>query len=131
MLVAVAVALCGSGTSHADLAGSYAAGQQRAGRLQRSIQADGKLIQSYEGRIGNLEAELTVIEQSVETQERLLNQVNVELASARERLRSLEEQYARGRRVLAAQLIADYESPSPRWSTWSCERAGSTICSTG
>jgi hypothetical protein len=75
MLVFVAVALCGSGTSHADLAGSYAAGQQRAGQLQRSIQADGKLIQSYEGRIGNLEAELTVIEQSVETQERLLNQV--------------------------------------------------------
>jgi hypothetical protein len=113
MLVAFAVALCGSGTSHADLAGSYAAGQQRAGQLQRSIQADGKLIQSYEGRIGNLEAELTVIEQSVDTQERLLNQVNVELASARERLRSLEERYARGRRVLAAQLVADYESPQP------------------
>ena len=60
-----------------------------------------------------LEAELTVIEQSVETQERLLNQVNVELASPRERLRSVEEQYARGRRVLAAQLVADYESPQP------------------
>jgi peptidoglycan hydrolase CwlO-like protein len=113
MLVAVAVALCGSGTSRASLAGSYAAGQQRAGRLQQSIQADGKLIQSYEGRISNLEGELTVIERSVDTQERLLNQVNVELAAARGRLASLQERYARGKRVLAAELVADYEAPQP------------------
>jgi peptidoglycan hydrolase CwlO-like protein len=113
MLVAVVVALCGSGTSQANLAGRYAAGQQQAGRLQQSIQADGKLIQSYEGRIGNLESELMVIERSVETQEALLNQVTVELATARGRLRSLEERYAHGRRVLAAQLVADYESPQP------------------
>ena len=36
-----------------------------------------------------------MIERSVETQERLLNAVNVELSAARERLRSLEAQYAR------------------------------------
>jgi Peptidase M15 len=113
MLVAVAVGLCGSGTSQGDLAGRYAAGQHRATQLQQSIQSDSKLIQSYEGRIGNLEAELTVIERSVATQEGLLNQVNVQLAAARERLQSLEKQYARGRRVLAAQLVADYESPQP------------------
>lgn len=107
------MAICGPGTSQGDLAGRYAAGQHRATQLQQSIQSDSKLIQSYEGRIGNLEAELTVIERSVATQESLLNQVNVELAAARARLLSLEQQYARGRRVLAAQLVADYESPQP------------------
>jgi peptidoglycan hydrolase CwlO-like protein len=112
-LVAAAVMLYGSGTSAGDLAGRFASGQQRANRLQQAVQADSKLIQSYEGRIGNLEAQLTAIQQSVDTQERLLGYVNTEVLVARERMQSLEEQYARGRRVLAAQLVADYESPQP------------------
>ncbi len=105
--------LFGAGTSAGDLAGRFAAGQQRAGRLQQGIQADSKLIEGYEGRIGNLEARLAVIQASVNTQERLLGYVNAQVTAARERLQSLQEQYARGRRMLAAQLVADYESPQP------------------
>jgi peptidoglycan hydrolase CwlO-like protein len=111
--VALAAVLLGAGTSAADLAGRFAAGQQRAGRLQQAIQADSRLIGGYEGRIGNLEARLTVIQRSVDTQERLLGYVNAQVTAARERLRSLDRQYARGRRMLAAQLVADYESPQP------------------
>ncbi|HEY4826191.1 MAG TPA: hypothetical protein VIH85_05465 [Solirubrobacteraceae bacterium] len=112
-LIAVAVVLSGTGASEGSLAGRYAAGQQRANRLQQSIQADSKVIQSYEGRISNLESELAVVEQSVETQEGLLNQVDAELTAARTRLTSLEARYRRGRKMLAAQLVADYESPQP------------------
>jgi peptidoglycan hydrolase CwlO-like protein len=113
MLVALAVLLYGSDSSPASLAGRFSAGQKRAGQLQQAIQSDSKLIRGYENQIGNLQARLNVIERSVETQQRLLNAVNVELSAARERLRSLEAQYARGKRVLAAQLVADYESPQP------------------
>ena len=112
-LVAVAVVLYGAGTSAGDLAGRFAAGQQRANRLQQAIQADSQRIQGYEGRIGDLEARLAVIQGTVDTQERLLGYVNAEVTAARDRLHSLDAQYARGRRVLAAELVADYESPQP------------------
>ena len=113
MVAAVAVLLWGSGSSRGDLAGRYAAGQQRAGRLQQSISSDSQLIRAYEGRISNLEARLKVIQRSVDAQELLLGQVTEQLGDARYRLRSLEARYARGRRVLAAQLVTYYESPQP------------------
>lgn len=113
VVVALVAVLYGAGTSAGDLAGRFAAGQQRANRLQQAVQSDSQLIQSYEGRISNLEAQLTAIQQSAETQERLLGEVNTEVLVARLRLQSLQAQYARGRRVLAAQLVADYESPQP------------------
>jgi peptidoglycan hydrolase CwlO-like protein len=113
VLVACAAVLYGAGTSAGSLAGRYAAGQQRANQLRQSIQSDSKLIGAYEGRIGNLEARLRVIQRSVTAQELLLGQVTEALGAARDRLQTLEARYARGRRVLAAQLVADYESPQP------------------
>jgi Peptidase M15 len=111
--VALAALLYGSDSSPASLSGRYSAGQKRAGQLQQAIQSDSRLIRGYEGRIGNLQARLTLIERSVEAQELLLGQVTEQLGAVRYRLRSLQEQYARGKRVLAAQLVADYESPQP------------------
>ena len=113
MLVALAVFLYGSDSSPASLSGRYASGQQKAGRLSRQIQSDSNLIRAYEGRIGNLQSRLNVIERSVEAQELLLGQVTEQLGAVQWRLRSLQARYARGKRVLAAQLVADYESPQP------------------
>jgi peptidoglycan hydrolase CwlO-like protein len=113
LVLALAAALYGAGSSAGDLAGRYAAGQQKANALQQSITSDSRQIRSYEGRIGNLEARLAVVQQSVDTQERLLGEVNTQLSAARTRLSYLEAQYARGRRLLAAELVADYESPQP------------------
>ena len=113
-LVAVAVVLYGSGTSAGNLAGRFATGQQRANRLLQAIQADSKLIQGYEGRIGNLEARLAVIQGTVDTQERLLGYANAEVTAARDRLQSLDAQYARGRRVLARSSWPTTNRPSPR-----------------
>jgi Peptidase M15 len=54
-----------------------------------------------------------VVQRSLAIQQQLLAQVTVELSTARSRLAQLERQYARDRRMLASQLLADYESPTP------------------
>lgn len=112
-LLALTAVLCSASTSAGDLAGRYAAGQQRAKRLQQTIRDESTQIGVYEGRISNLEARLRVVQQSVNTQELLLGQVNEALGDAQYRLRILRARYAAGRRMLAAQLVADYESPQP------------------
>jgi peptidoglycan hydrolase CwlO-like protein len=112
-LVALAAVLYGTGTSEGNLAGRYAAGQQRAKALQQSIRSDNRLIGTYEGRISNLEGRLRVIQRSVDAQELLLGQVTEALGAAEYRLRTLQARYAAGRRMLAAELVADYESPQP------------------
>jgi peptidoglycan hydrolase CwlO-like protein len=113
LLAAFAAVLLGTGTSAGSLEGRYAAGQQRAKSLQQSISGDSKLIGAYEGRISNLEARLRVIQRSVDAQELLLGQVTEALGAAQDQLKTLEARYAAGRRMLAAQLVADYESPQP------------------
>jgi peptidoglycan hydrolase CwlO-like protein len=113
VLVALAAVLYGTDTSAGDLAGRYSAGQHRAKQLQQSVTSDSKLIEGYEGRIDNLEGRLSVVQRSVTAQELLLGQVTEALGAAQDRLRTLEARYAAGRRMLAAQLVADYESPRP------------------
>ncbi len=97
----------------ADLAGRYATHQQQAGQLQSAIQSDTTRIQGFEGTIASLEGRLALVEGSLVVQERLLGRVRSELGQARRELASLRARYATARRVLAAQLVADYESPPP------------------
>jgi peptidoglycan hydrolase CwlO-like protein len=111
--LAVLAAAAFTAVGRGDLASRYAAGQQRAGQLRSQIQTDTHKIRGYEGTIGALRARLALIESSVVIQERLLRQVSGELSAARARLAYLRAQYKRGRRILAAQLVADYESPAP------------------
>jgi peptidoglycan hydrolase CwlO-like protein len=101
------------GTSAADLAGSYAAGKGRASELQSAIQADTSKIDSFQGSISTLQARLSVLEQSVAVQQALLSSVTGQLTAARSRLVNLRAQYAHDRQVLAAELLAEYESPPP------------------
>jgi peptidoglycan hydrolase CwlO-like protein len=112
-VVALAALWFGAGASDGNLAGRYAAGQQRAKALQQSISNDSKQIGVYEGRISNLEARLRVVQRSVTAQELLLGQVTEALGAAQDQLKTLQARYAAGRRMLAAQLVADYESPQP------------------
>ena len=96
-----------------DLSSRVPAGQRRAGELQSGIQAQSREIQGYRGTIASLQGRLSAIQRSVAIQERLLEQVRSQLTSARSRLSYLELHYARDRRVLAAELRAEYESPPP------------------
>lgn len=117
LAVASAMAVLGAvtsvGISHADLVSRYSAGQQRASRLRSAIQADSAKIQGFEGTLSSLQARLTVVERSLEIQEEQLEQVTTELAGAQQRLAQLQREYASDRRILASQLVADYESPTP------------------
>lgn len=103
----------GAGVSRGDLASRYSAGQHKASGLRSAIQTDNKQIQGFEGTISSLQARLTAVQESLDIQEQQLNQVTVALAGAQRRLVQLQRQLATDRRILAAQLVADYESPTP------------------
>jgi hypothetical protein len=102
-----------AGSSRADLASRYQSGQQRAKQLGSEINADSTRIQGFQGTIGSLEQRLSAIQASIAIQERSLSGVRFQLGAARTHLSNLQAQYARDRKVLAAQLVAEYESPPP------------------
>jgi hypothetical protein len=109
----VAVVALGASASRGDLASRYAEHQQQARRLRSAIHADSTAIQSYEGSISALQARLAIVQQRLDVDESLLAEVRVELTRARERVAQLRVQYARDLRLLARQLVADYETPPP------------------
>jgi peptidoglycan hydrolase CwlO-like protein len=110
---AVATMVASVGVSRGDLASRYSAGQQRANGLRSAIQSDSKQIQGFEGTISSLQARLTAVQQSLDIQEQQLSEVTVALSAAQLRLVQLQRQLASDRRILASQLVADYESPTP------------------
>ena len=112
-LLAAAFIGVGALPVHADLASRYSAHQQQADALRSRIQAADSQIQGYEGSIASLQARLAAVNRSVAVQEALLGRVRTALSAARAELAALEARYAYGRRVLAAQLLADYETPPP------------------
>jgi hypothetical protein len=101
------------GSSSADLVSRYQAGQQQAAQLRSQIAAQSHQIQGFEGSIASLQGRLAAVQAAVTTQERLLGQVDDQLAGARGRLVALRLAHARDLAVLAAQLRAQYELPPP------------------
>jgi len=81
--------------------------------LQQSIGADSGQIAGYRGRLRDLRARLAGIESSLAIQRTLLLHIQNELAVARARLARLRNELTRDRKLLGAQLVAQYESPSP------------------
>jgi hypothetical protein len=99
--------------SRADLSNRYQAGQRRANQLRSQIRAQSDRIQQYQGSVSSLEQRLSAIQHSVAIQEQQLSNVRFQLGAARTRLTKLEASYARDRRILASELVAEYESPQP------------------
>jgi peptidoglycan hydrolase CwlO-like protein len=113
LVAVVAVVAVGASASRGDLAARYAEHQQQAGRLRSAIHADSTAIQSYEGSISALQARLAIVQRRLDVDEVLLAQVRLELTRARDRVVELRVQYARDLRLLARQLVANYETPPP------------------
>jgi peptidoglycan hydrolase CwlO-like protein len=111
--VAVAVVAVGASASRGDLAGRYAEHQQQASRLQSEIGSDSSEIQRYEGSISAVQARLTRVQRRLNVDEGLLIEARTELTAARDRVAELLVQYGRDRRLLAQQLVANYETPPP------------------
>ena len=110
---AIAVAVAASGVMLAGPPASSGDLASRAQSLQQGISSDSSRIQAFQGRLGDLEARLSGIESSLAIQQALLNRFQSELRDARARLLDLQDQLAADRRLLAAQLVSQYESPSP------------------
>jgi peptidoglycan hydrolase CwlO-like protein len=123
-VLAVVTIVTSAGVSRGDLANRYSAGQHRAGQLRSAIKSDSSKIQGFEGTISSLQARLTAVQDSLDIQEQQLEQVTVALLSAQRRLVQLQRQLASDRRILASQLIADYESPTPSLVTVIVESRG-------
>jgi peptidoglycan hydrolase CwlO-like protein len=113
LLAAVAVVAVGASVSRGDLAGRYAEQQHQAGQLRSAVQADSTEIQRYEGSLSVLQSRLAIVQRRLDVQEGLLAEVRVELTRARDGVAELKVQYARDRRLLAQQLVANYETPPP------------------
>jgi len=112
-LLAAAAVVIPAASSSGDLAGSIAAGQGRVSQLKSAIQSETSQIQGFQGTVSTLQTRLSAIEQSVAVQESLLAGVRNQLTAARSGLVALRARYAHDRQVLAAELLADYESPPP------------------
>jgi hypothetical protein len=106
LLIAGLVILAGPPASQGDLSS-----QRKA--LQQAISADSGRIQAYDGRLADLRERLAGLESSMVVQRALLVRLQGELAEARYRLTELRADLARDRKQLAAQLVAQYESPTP------------------
>jgi peptidoglycan hydrolase CwlO-like protein len=112
-LAAVVVGALGASVSRGDLAARYAEHQRQASELQSAINTDTTEIQRYEGSISAIQARLARVQRRLNVQEGLLAQVRRELTAARDRAAELRVRYARDRRLLAKQLVANYETPPP------------------
>jgi peptidoglycan hydrolase CwlO-like protein len=105
-LIAAVCLLVGAPSSSGDLS-------SRERSLKRGIGADTSRVESYRGRIRDLEARLAGIESSLRIQRSLLGRIQHELTVARDRLNVLRGRLAEDRQRLADQLVAEYESPTP------------------
>jgi peptidoglycan hydrolase CwlO-like protein len=85
----------------------------RAQDLQQGISADNGKIGIDRGRVSDLESRLVGLESSLSIQQGLLLKIQGQLAAARARLITLRTELVHDRSALAAQLVSQYESPSP------------------
>ncbi len=105
-LLTLTAALATASISRGDLA-------SHAQDLQQRIAADNGQISGYRGKLRDLETRLSGIESSLSTQQALLLKFQGQLTAALTRLSTLQAELVRDRKALAAQLVSQYESPSP------------------
>jgi peptidoglycan hydrolase CwlO-like protein len=92
--------------------------------LQSSIQSDTARVRRLRGPIDDLRVRLDALQTSFAIERRELDTLQGQLRDARARLALLEARLARGRVVLAEQLVADYESSRPDLTTVILESHG-------
>lgn len=111
--VAVAVALAVGLALLAAAPPSSGDLSSRANALRQSIGSDNRRIDAYQGRLADLQARLRGLEWSLAVQRSILLRIQTELVQDRHRLVLMRQDLIRDRHVLAAELVAQYESPQP------------------
>jgi len=126
-VIAAALAVgSASAASTASLQDRIAASRAHERSLQSSLAGEDQRIAGYQGRIDDLRARLAAVENSLEVQRALLLRIETRLRAARARLAVLRARLATDKRVLAAQLVADYKAPTPDLTTVVLEAHGFT-----
>lgn len=97
----------------ASLAAQLDSGRQEAGALQEQIGRETSTIQGYEGSLSSLRERLAALDGTLAVEQGQLNDVRQQLGGDRLRLSELRADWLRDRRLLAAELVAEYESPPP------------------
>lgn len=112
-LLFVAMLAGPAATAPADVQSQINASRARDQALQNSIGADNQKIQGFQGRVDDLRARLFAVESTLSTEAAELASLQTQLRSSRARLTRLRLASARDQKLLAAQLVAQYESPHP------------------
>ncbi|MCW3013740.1 MAG: hypothetical protein JWO02_832 [Solirubrobacterales bacterium] len=97
--------------ARADLPGQLGANVAKDRALRGAIGGDSRQINRFQARIDDLRQRLAGLQQSVDAEEGELRRLQDELRSARSRLARLRLQSTRDDRVLAQQLVGQYETP--------------------
>lgn len=101
----------------ASLQGRVDAGRAREQTLRSGIHTDTMTILGLDARVAQLRGALALVQGRLSADDVQLTRLRSELASARGQLTSLRGQLATDRRLLAAQLVGQYESPPPDITT--------------
>jgi peptidoglycan hydrolase CwlO-like protein len=113
LLAAATLVAATTGPASADLQSQIGASQAKDRTLQQGIDADRQHIQGFAGRISDLRERLNGLQSSLAGEQQQLVTLQSDLRAARARLTKLRLQYVRDRRILAAQLVGQYEAPKP------------------
>ena len=111
--IAVASSPAGAKPSAASLQGRLSNTQSQEGSLRSGINSDNAQIGAYQGRIDDLQQRLDAIDTSLSIEQNALTSLQDKLRAARAHLLTLVSQLGTDRQVLAAQLVAQYESAAP------------------
>jgi hypothetical protein len=106
-----ATTIAGASPSASDLQQRIQSTQQREQGVQSTIQRENARIARAQGRIDDIDARLTALQQQLAIERAQLEQVQQQLRAARARLLRLQATLGVDRAVLARQLVAQYESP--------------------
>src|SRR5437588_3386483 len=113
MGVALAAGPATAGPSPDQLQNRLNSAQARERGLQSAIQSETATIHGFQGRVDDLRARLAAVQASLNIEQAELEGIQRQLRQSRARLASLQAQLIRDRQVLAAQLVAQYESDRP------------------
>jgi peptidoglycan hydrolase CwlO-like protein len=106
ILTVTAAMLIGASASSADLT-------SRQQTLQQGIQADNGTISALAQRLSDLRGRIDAVDAAVKVQQESLARIDDEMTAATRRLTGLRSALTRDQRLLAAQVVAQYESPAP------------------
>lgn len=113
ILAALAVALLGPAVATADVSSDLSRVNGQADALRDRIQRDSAAAAQYQPRLDDLQSRLTGLQSSLDVQQSQLATTQDDLRTARMNLVRLRIALAHDRKLLADQLIAQYEDPTP------------------